>query len=90
MKIHFCSECKNSECEDFCDPNSTACHKFVGEKITEGDLIRQMSNAELAHLFANACPPGIEKHCGGNDREQCERCWLEYLNRCAKNEWNGR
>ena len=53
-------------------------------KPTNGGKVRQAANKELAHMFANPCPPGLEKKCRGNDRVECESCWLDWLDEEAK------
>lgn len=78
--MNFCSDCKNKNCpEEMPDPNSMACKHFKGKKITNGDMLRQMSNEELANLFADACPPKMHKKCRGTLREECFACWFEWL-----------
>lgn len=54
--------------------------------MTNGDVIRQMSNEELAKVFANdECPPF-----GGNSYKckhfTCKECWCEWLNAPAESE----
>ena len=72
MNNKTCGECKHFEvdvvaakCEKklwICDDNTPACKKFERKPFTNGDVIRQMSNAELAKLivpkvmFCDGCP----------------------------------
>lgn len=85
--MNFCSDCTNKNCpEEMPDQNSAACKHFKGKKITNGDLIRQMSDEELANLFAAACPPKMHKKCRGTLREECFACWFEYLASEVKSE----
>lgn len=64
-----------------------ACNCFEQRpKMTNGDKIRQMSNEELANLFADACPPKMHKKCRGSLREDCFACWFEWLESELKGE----
>lgn len=64
-----------------------ACNCFEQKpKMTNGDKIRQMGDKELAHIFAYPCPPDKEARCCGGDNEQCEACWLEWLESEMKGE----
>ena len=92
-----CGECKHLNRElAFCracgakwlnETDGANC-KYFEQKTppTNGDKIRQGNNRKLAHLFANPCPPGVKKKCNGNDRVECENCWLAYLNAPAESE----
>lgn len=97
MKNKTCGECKhygtphNCVCI-FAQPDYNAvdkgCKDFERRIITNGDRIREMSNEELARLFAYPCPPGIKKKCSGRDNEECRLCWLNRLNAPAESEVN--
>ena len=81
--MNFCGDCKNPNCpEEMPDPNSMACKHFKGKKITNGDVLRQMSNEELADYMSDtdvhACMKDDTRHC--NEDWDCHRCWLEWLN----------
>lgn len=86
-EVHFCSECQNSDCpEEMPDPNGAACRKFVGVVMTNGDVIRQMSNKELAKRLSDPC-----SMCVYNVDLQCERLGCEqdieaWLNAPAESE----
>jgi hypothetical protein len=93
MKNKTCGECKHFEvdvvaatCEKklwICDDNAPACDEFEPKPATNGDVIRQMSNEELAQAFGFPCPPKIKKKCRPFN-EECFECWLNYLNAPAK------
>ena len=91
MKYNTCGDCKNPNCpEEMPDPNSMACKHFKGKKITNGDLIRQMSDEELAdrlgiHAMCDFCP--AESSDCGRGRENikyCRAAWLNWLNAPAE------
>ena len=87
--MNFCSDCKNKNCpEEMPDPNSAACKHFKGDKITNGDLIRQMSNEELADYLSstdvNACMK--DRDYSKEETWKCDKCWLEWLNSEVESE----
>ena len=88
LEMGICNSHENKGAFTFA--NSDACDCFKSRErarvITYGDKIRQGDNRKLAHLFANPCPPGVKKKCKGNDRVECENCWLAYLNAPAESE----
>lgn len=93
MKSNTCGECQWYDYHHLLcvvggdvAPTACACDSFIGIKPTNGDRIRQSNNRKLAHLFAYPCPPGVEKTCNGNDRVECESCWLAYLNAPAESD----
>ncbi|MBO5681800.1 MAG: hypothetical protein J6T08_08830 [Lentisphaeria bacterium] len=77
------------------DPNSVACKHFKRKKITNGDLIRQMSNEELAEFFAlsfmcDTCPLKDVECIGDGETERtyahCYDKLFSYLNAPAESE----
>jgi hypothetical protein len=91
-----CGECKNLNRElAFCracgakwlnESDGANCKYFERKtKPTNGDMIRQMSNMELAQKFGYPCPPKIKKKCRPFD-EECFECWLAWLNAPAESE----
>lgn len=70
----FCKSNKGQE-----DSGNDCCSFFKPKVITNDEYIRQMSNIELANAFADACPPNMNKKCIGSLREDCFKCWLEWL-----------
>ena len=91
-----CGECKVFELDEIaaichkhcliCNDDAPACEDFELKVITNGDKIRQMSNADLARKFGYPCPPIPEKHCKGINNEECTECWLNWLNAPAESE----
>lgn len=89
-----CGECKYYLAEFYhCQKNDVmaeahnTCEDFeLKPQPTNGDHIRQMSNADLARKFGYPCPPIPEKHCRGINNEECTECWLNWLNAPAESE----
>lgn len=84
-EIHFCSDCQNTDCPaEMPDPNAAACKKFVGTALTNGDVIRLMSNEELAGVIE--CPH-FEGMCIHRDDEYpCKCCKRDWLNAPSESE----
>ena len=100
MKNKTCGECRYYVCnrhggcctfigDAMCD-DDLACDNF--EKPTNGDVIRQMSNEELAEFLSTQviCPncPARTEHCIGNASKVCKKNWLAWLNAPAESEVN--
>lgn len=104
MKNKTCKDCKYFEvdtvsavCEKkrwICDDDAPACNRFE-KKITNGDKIRQMSNEELAEIFAlsfmcDTCPLKDVECIGDGETERtyahCYEKQLAYLNAPAERE----
>jgi hypothetical protein len=94
MTNKTCGECRYYEhpagqCSKVIEYNN--CHitdkacEYFEPKLTNGDVIRQMSNEELAQKFGYPCPPKIKKKCRPFD-EECFECWLAWLNAPAESE----
>lgn len=50
---------------------------------TNGDLVRRMSDEQIAELVADGCPPGLDAfHCAISPRA-CKECWLRWLKKEA-------
>ncbi len=96
MKTKTCGECKyydqNGYCEflDF-EPKKEmgGCSNFQ-QKPTNGDVIRQMSNEELANqlLLNTQCVfCSITKFCQNVRKNRtCQEVWLDWLNAPAESE----
>lgn len=99
MANKTCGECKHFEvdavaatCENklwICDDNTPACKKFEQKPLTNGDVIRQMSNEELVAFFitrdASYCvPDACLEDCEAS--KECEDHWLRWLNAPAESE----
>jgi hypothetical protein len=55
--------------------------------MTNGDKVRQMTDAELADALEwhYVCPPNTKcEH--GADKTNCRACWMEWLKQEAKGE----
>jgi hypothetical protein len=94
-----CGECKHfDKIYSYCcitpdlstvNIDNPACVDFAPKsKQTNGDVIRQMSNEELASEFGYPCPPLPNKHCRGISNEECTECWLAWLNAPAESQLN--
>lgn len=81
--MKFCGECKNPDCpEEMPDPNSMACKHFKGDKITNGDVLRQMNDEELAdrlgiHAMCDSGPAessdcGVQMKTEKEKKKNCE------------------
>ena len=97
MSNKMCNECKRCDgdlCtyfDNYSDRESTiACILFEPKKPTNGDVIRQMSNAELAKFLSTQviCPncPARTEECIGNASKVCKKNWLAWLNAPAESE----
>lgn len=54
---------------------------------TNADHIRSMTDEELMHWCNHTCPPNDKwKSCGGGDFDECEKCWLDWLQQPYKGE----
>lgn len=96
MKNKTCGECKYLDGERYCEfldfepkPEMGGCANFE-PKPTNGDLIRQMSNEELAefisvHTICSNCPARTDE-CLHNASKVCKRKWLKWLNAPAESE----
>ena len=56
------------------------CEYFV--QATNGDIIRRMSDEELAYQFGAQCPKGRKRECD----KLCHKCWLEWLRQPAEED----
>lgn len=94
MEIKLCGDCKHCEnkktiatCQYAgivsCDANW--CRNYERKAVTNGDKVRQMSNAELAECFGFPCPPKVKKSCRPFN-EECVNCWLAWLTAPAKDD----
>jgi uncharacterized protein YuzB (UPF0349 family) len=95
-----CGECKHFELDEiaafcnkhclFCKDDSPACEDFEQKVITNGDVIRQMSNEELANRIYNTihdcfwCP--LSQTCDREDGCDCELLLLAWLNAPAESQ----
>lgn len=88
-----CGECryhKNNRCMLPCHTinhpaENSACHRFEAKTpLTKGDVIRQMSNEELAKFFG--CLRHLEMCPHAHSEYPCEKCNLDYLNAPAESE----
>lgn len=68
--------------------HSQICNYF--KPNTNGDVIRRMSNAELAEFLSTQviCPncPARTEECIGNASKVCKKNWLAWLNAPAESE----
>lgn len=91
-----CGECryhKNNRCMLPCHTinhpaENSACHRFeVKTPLTNGDVIRQMSNEELAAIFLNKGKfPPICDDVPKTQCISCRKCWIAWLNAPAESE----
>lgn len=93
-----CGECKHYIAEMFhCQKHDVmaetfnTCEDFEPKVITNGDKIRQMSNADLAIEFATITDCGNCDDCPVKDYCTTESCdpipaWIAYLNAPAESE----
>jgi hypothetical protein len=100
MNNKTCGECKHYNdamfhCEKFdCMAEAfNTCEDFEQKVITNGDVIRQMSNEELATwgMYDLGNCPTFEKSQTCPKRGECsasevEDCWLAWLNAPAESE----
>lgn len=93
-KSKTCGECKyfilgssgfcgSNEGEE--DSHNDCCSFFEPKVITNGDVIRQMSNEELAKFFG--CLRHLEMCPHAHTDYPCEKCNLDYLNAPTESEW---
>ena len=73
-------------CEEVCDApeldRERECEHFV--QATNSDVIRRMSDEELAKMLNDGCPPGRSYiRCG---RDNCIDCWLGWLRQPAEED----
>lgn len=73
-------------CEEVCDApeldRERECEHFV--QATNSDIIRRMSDEELAKMLSDGCPTGRSYlRCG---RDNCMDCWIEWLRQSAKED----
>lgn len=52
------------------------------EPTANADVIRRMSNEELAYQFGAQCPKDRKRECD----KRCSQCWLEWLQQPAKED----
>ena len=65
-----------------CACNTKTVEKLMREHVKRnGDLVRGMTNEQLADLFQYpSCPPGFTLRCQlGKGDGVCKRCWFEWL-----------
>jgi hypothetical protein len=81
-------ECETRRADSVCKH----CDVFKPRVVTNGDVIRQMSNAELAdrlgiHAMCDFCP-AERADCGRGKKEikYCREAWLAWLNAPAESE----
>lgn len=72
----------DNQCQKYSDPIRNTMSWCVGNEPCEGrtpsnaDLIRQMTDEDLAHFMARVCPPGAKCNEDGNCFS-CRRDWLK-------------
>lgn len=84
-----CAKCKSKKIIAVCEHKGItagdvpACSNFESATVTNGDVIKQMSNEELAE-FLDYCPYGdcIHRH----DEYPCKSCKRDWLNAPAESE----
>lgn len=97
MSNKTCGECrflsdakKIGVCEKMklclCPAELPACSKFERKVITNGDVIRQTSNEELAKFFG--CLRHLEMCPHAHSDYPCEKCNLDWLNAPAESQLN--
>ena len=97
----ICGECKYfKQNEEIClhdkkhywsKKEFDACTGFEAKPVTNGDVIRQMSNVELANVLAPSCEMCIYNNSNDCDFRKCEKGILPWLNAhvdCVKQNGN--
>lgn len=90
MKRSKCRKCLNGHADGFyclmydqAEKNEKVrCAAFI--RLNNYHVVTRKNLENLAQMFADGCPPGVEKECSGNDREQCKRCWVNWFKKPAK------
>lgn len=67
-----------------CPAELPACSNFEQKVITNGDVIRKMSNEELVQILG--CARHLETCIHMDDDYPCEKCSLDWLNAPADSE----
>lgn len=105
MENKTCGECNRFEVDEIaatcekhciiCDDDAPACEYFEPKITTNGDVIRQMSNEELAEMFSlncmcDTCPLKDVECVGDGETERtyahCYDKFNSYLNAPAESE----
>lgn len=84
------SDCRKCAEFDWCVENED-CGLFKPKPQTNADRLNAMTAKEKAEWFeenATGCPPGLECYgpSANPSRQDCIKCWLNWLNRRQQNE----
>lgn len=83
--VHYCdADYRGSRCAALRDAHG------LGDPLTQGDMLRTMSDSELAALCKEVtCPPNMCGFVCTRGPQHCEQCWLEFLRSPAEQGGTG-